>query len=136
MLVRSGGGERSKALTPMPLRGAREACARTPHDVDDRASARTPDSPKKGKPAVSHTPLDALMQRAGDRAAAAKQLDVAHRTLLEAIETYRAAWKAATDAGWAATDLQRAGLLKPGRLPRHRLTRTAPDIADNVENQD
>ena len=85
---------------------------------------------------MSHTPLDALMQRAGDRAAAAKQLDVAHRTLLEAIETYRAAWKAATDAGWAATDLQRAALLKPGRLPRHRLTRTAPDIAGNVENQD
>ena len=39
---------------------------------------------------------------------------------------YRDAWRAARDIGWARTDLVRAGLIDPRRLPQLRRRPASP----------
>ena len=63
-------------------------------------------------------PADELLSAENDRATRARELGVALTALLTDVEGYKAAWKAALSAGFAKTDLVRAGFIDPARLPR------------------
>lgn len=67
---------------------------------------------------TNNNPLAALLNAENDREAAARRLAAAHDDLAAAIDAYRAAWSAATRAGWASTALKQARLVDPSRLPR------------------
>lgn len=66
----------------------------------------------------SNDPVSALLNAENNRTSAAENLGRDLATLTAAIETYKDTWKNATAAGWAKTDLIRAGFLDPSRLPR------------------
>ena len=68
--------------------------------------------------ATTNDPVSAQLNTENDRTAAAQNLGRDLATLNEAIDAYKNAWKTATTAGWAKTDLVRAGFLDPSRLPR------------------
>ncbi|WP_172193325.1 hypothetical protein [Actinomyces faecalis] len=70
-------------------------------------------------------PLTALLRTDTERTDAARELATAMTALVDAAASYKAAWRHATSLGWARTDLVRAGLLAPQRLPRN-LARTTP----------
>lgn len=63
-------------------------------------------------------PVDELLAADSDRAQRARELGTALTALLADVETYRAAWKQALAAGFARTDLLRAGFIDPAKLPR------------------
>lgn len=65
-------------------------------------------------------PARALLRTEGARADAARALTDAARALTDTMGVYRDAWRAARAVGWARTDLVRAGLLDPRRLPQPR----------------
>ena len=64
--------------------------------------------------------LDALLSRQNDQVLTAQELADAHAQLQAAIDAYKDAWKQARQAGWARTDLVRAGMTDTSRLPSHR----------------
>lgn len=70
-------------------------------------------------------PVDELLAADSDRDKRARELGTALTTLLEDVETYRKAWKQALAAGFARTDLLRAGFIDPAKLPRPRRTSAA-----------
>lgn len=80
-------------------------------------------------PPTDSDPVSALLRTEGARADAARALADAHSALTDAMSAYRDAWRAARAVGWARTDLMRAGLLDPRRLPqpRRRPASPAPD---------
>ena len=71
-------------------------------------------------PPTDSDPVSALLRTEGARADAARTVADAHSALADAMGAYRDAWRAARDIGWARTDLVRAGLLDPRRLPQPR----------------
>lgn len=77
-------------------------------------TARTSD------PVPDLDPVATLLQTEDTRAAAVRALSDNHQALLSAMGSYRDAWRAARETGWARTDLVRAGLLDPRRLPQIR----------------
>ena len=70
-------------------------------------------------------PVDELLAAESDRDKRARELGTALTALLGDVETYRTAWKQALAAGFARTDLLRAGFIDPAKLPRPRRTSTA-----------
>ncbi len=72
-------------------------------------------------------PLAALLDTQTGRTTAAHELGEAHEQLVTAIDRYRSAWRKATSLGWARTQLTRAGLTDPARLPRTTGARRAAD---------
>ena len=78
----------------------------------------TPTPPTAAGP--DSDPVSALLRTEGARADAARTVDHAHSALTDAMDAYRDAWRAARAVGWARTDLTRAGLLDPRRLPQSR----------------
>lgn len=74
---------------------------------------------------MSNDPMSALLQDNNARIQAVKQLSDAHTDLVDAIRTYREAWKQARELGWATTDLTRkGGFTSPTKLPHPK--RPAP----------
>ncbi|MDK8237445.1 hypothetical protein [Actinomyces urogenitalis] len=71
-------------------------------------------------------PLTSLLRADAQRTDAARDLTSAMSTLVNAVSIYKAAWRHATSLGWARTDLVRAGLVDPQRLPRN-LARATPE---------
>lgn len=69
-------------------------------------------------PTPDLNPADALLAAESDRDKRARELGTALTALLEDVETYRKAWKQALAAGFARTDLLRAGFIDPAKLPR------------------
>lgn len=76
-------------------------------------------------------PIASLLAAQHDREQAVRDLNTAHGRLQQAISDYRTAWTTATSAGWARTDLVRAGLTNPERLPRRRTTKPAKPTNPN-----
>ncbi|MCI7456332.1 hypothetical protein [Actinomyces urogenitalis] len=70
-------------------------------------------------------PLTSLLRADAQRTDAARELTSAMSALVDAASSYRTAWRRATSLGWARTDLVRAGLVDPQRLPRN-LARATP----------
>ena len=70
-------------------------------------------------------PVDELLAAESGRDKRARELGAALTALLADVETYRTAWKQALAAGFARTDLLRAGFIDPAKLPRPRRTSTA-----------
>ena len=85
-------------------------------------------------------PVDELLAAESDRDKRARELGTALTALLEDVETYRMAWKQALAAGFARTDLLRAGFIDPAKLPRPRrattttTTREAPAAGPRTES--
>ena len=77
-------------------------------------------------PPTDSDPVSALLRTEGARADAARAVDHAHSALTDAMDAYRDAWRAARAVGWARTDLVRAGLLDPRRLPQPRRRPASP----------
>lgn len=72
-------------------------------------------------------PVDELLAAESDRDKRARELGAALTALLGDVETYRNAWRQATAAGFAKTDLLRAGFIDPAKLPRpKRASSTTP----------
>lgn len=71
------------------------------------------------------SPVDELLAAESDRDKRARELGAALTALLGDVETYRTAWKQALAAGFARTDLLRAGFIDPAKLPRPKRTSTA-----------
>ena len=63
-------------------------------------------------------PVDELLAAESDRDTRARELGAALTALLGDVENYRKAWKQALAAGFARTDLLRAGFIDPAKLPR------------------
>lgn len=79
---------------------------------------------------MNNDPVAALLDADSRRATSATDLGRAHAALARAVVEYRQAWKSATAAGWARTDLVRAGLTDPSRLPRTQRPRSSEPDAD------
>ena len=71
-------------------------------------------------PTPNMNPVDELLAAESDRDKRARELGTALTALLGDVETYRTAWKQALAAGFARTDLLRAGFIDPAKLPRPR----------------
>lgn len=84
----------------------------------------TPTPPTAAGP--DSDPVSALLRTEGARADAAHTVADAHSALADAMGAYRDAWRAARDIGWARTDLVRAGLIDPRRLPQLRRRPASP----------
>ena len=86
------------------------------------------------------SPVDELLAAESDRDKRARELGAALTALLGDVETYRTAWKQALAAGFARTDLLRAGFIDPAKLPRPRrattttTTREAPAAGPRTES--
>ena len=76
-------------------------------------------------PTPDMSPVDGLLAAESDRDKRARELGTALAALLGDVETYRKAWKQALAAGFARTDLLRAGFIDPAKLPRPKRTSTA-----------
>ena len=76
-------------------------------------------------PTPDMSPVDELLVAQSDRDKRARELGAALTALLADVETYRKAWKQALAAGFARTDLLRAGFIDPAKLPRPKRTSTA-----------
>lgn len=77
-------------------------------------------------PPTDSDPVSALLRTEGARADAARAVADAHSALADAMGAYRGAWRAARAVGWARTDLARAGLIDPRRLPQLRRRPASP----------
>lgn len=66
----------------------------------------------------STDPVSVLLNTENNRTQAAQDLGRDLASLADSITTYKDAWRTATAAGWARTDLLRAGFLDPTKLPR------------------
>ncbi|SHJ13489.1 hypothetical protein SAMN05216246_11228 [Actinomyces denticolens] len=67
---------------------------------------------------MNDSPLDNLLRADDDHRAAARDLGARHDAMTAAIDAYTEQWRAALSAGWAKTELARAGFTDPARLPR------------------
>lgn len=81
---------------------------------------------------------DQLLRMDQSRADMLRDLETKQTLAFDAMDEYRAAWRAATGVGWAKGDLVCVGFLDPQRLPRTAQTkrRTRTSRRDTPQDQD